>query len=229
MLESVSVIIAAAGSSSRTGGIKKQFMEIEGIPIIVRSVRKFQTLRQVREIIIVTAKQDVGLVKGLCQGFQLEKVKEIVEGGNTRQQSVFNGFEHCDGSCDLLAVHDAARPFVRTEDIERVFKAATRSGAALLGVPVKDTIKIVQNGIVKDTPERPSLYQAQTPQVFSMELYGKWIAEALRMGLDFTDDCQLAEASGAVVAMVDGSYENIKITTPEDIIIAKHWAREEAK
>lgn len=225
MSEKVSAIIVAAGSSSRTGGIKKQYMELEGIPVLVRSIEKFSNLEQVKEIIVITGESDIQYVENLCRKYDFSKVKKIVPGGATRQQSVFNGVSHCCKNCGLIAIHDAARPFVKTSDILRVFEQAEKHGAAILGAPVKDTIKKVKNNIIVETPDRSTLFHAQTPQVFKAGLYHSLVQNS--EGLDYTDDCQLAEAAGVNVAMVIGSHDNIKITTPEDIIIARYLAKEE--
>jgi 2-C-methyl-D-erythritol 4-phosphate cytidylyltransferase len=129
--------------------------------------------------------------------------------------------------CAYIAIHDGARPLISPADIEKVIAAARKTGAATLGVPVKDTIKTVENGIITDTPERAKLWQTQTPQVFRRDLYENAMALAAQQGKDYTDDCQLIEAAGQPVTMTEGSYRNIKLTTPEDFLIAEAFLRAE--
>ena len=223
----VSAILVAAGNSTRTGGVKKQFLKIRGVPVVVRSVAKLQHTPEVGEILVVTKREDIELVKQLLADAGLDKVRQVVAGGETRQQSVLNGLVHCDPNAELVAIHDAARPFVAVADIQKVIDDARRYRAATLGVPVKDTVKVVQCGVITSTPERSSLYLTQTPQVFEASLYREAAFSAQREGLDLTDDCQLVERMGVPVHMTEGSYENIKITTPDDIRLSRVLAEEE--
>ena len=151
----------------------------------------------------------------------ITKLKECTTGGATRQESVINGIRCISKGIQLVAIHDGARPLVKPEHIEKVIKDASVFGGATLGVPVKDTIKTVDGGLIIDTPPRSSLYITQTPQIFKRDLYFEGVDFALEHGLDFTDDCQLVEAIGGKVAMTVGDYTNIKITTPEDIKLAE--------
>ena len=152
---------------------------------------------------------------------QLKKCSAIVPGGATRQESVLNGVRAASKETKLFAIHDGARPLVKPEHIAAVIHDAEVFGGATLGVPVKDTIKVVNDGLIVDTPYRPNLYSTQTPQVFQKRIYFEAVDFALEHHLDFTDDCQLAEAINCKVYMTVGDYTNLKITTPEDIFIAR--------
>ncbi len=215
-----SVIIVSAGNSSRMNGTDKQFSEINNIPVVIHSMLAFEKCESVSEIIVSTKRDNIENIKNLAKIFNITKLSHVVEGGKTRQESVFNGIRKISDSSGYIAVHDGARPLVKPEHIEKTISDARVFGGAVLGVPVKDTIKTVSGGLITDTPPRSSLYITQTPQVFKRSLYMRGMEFALRNYLDFTDDCQLAEAIGAKVFMTTGDYTNIKITTPEDILIA---------
>ncbi|MBP5581092.1 MAG: 2-C-methyl-D-erythritol 4-phosphate cytidylyltransferase, partial [Ruminococcus sp.] len=159
---------------------------------------------------------DIPAIQAEAEAAGITKLAACTTGGFTRQESVFNGVRKISKDTELVAIHDGARPLVKSEHIEKVIKDASVFGGATLGVPVKDTIKTVDGGLIIDTPPRSSLYITQTPQIFKRRLYFEGIDFALEHGLDFTDDCQLVEAIGGKVAMTVGDYTNIKITTPED-------------
>lgn len=216
-----SVIIVAAGSSTRMQGTDKQLAEIGGIPVIARSMLAFEKCESVIEIIVVTRDDRIETVKSLAEKYGITKLSCVVPGGNTRQESVMNGVRKISDEGKMIAVHDGARPLVTPENIERTIADARVFSGAVLGVPVKDTIKVVSDGLITDTPPRSSLYITQTPQVFKRTVYLRAVEFAQRNYLDFTDDCQLAEAIGVKVCMTVGDYKNIKITTPEDIAIAE--------
>ncbi len=216
-----SAIVVAAGNASRMGGLDKQFLCIGGIPVLIRSLQKFEACPSVCEVVVVTKEESIPLLHQLTVEYQLQKIRTIVTGGKTRQQSVEKGLREISAQSRLVAIHDGARPFVRPEDIEACIALARETGAATLGVPVKDTIKQIDgNGKIIATPDRQSLYLTQTPQVFFAADYKKAMEKALALAQDFTDDCQLLENLGIPVRMVKGSYSNIKITTPEDLAIA---------
>ncbi len=222
----VSVIIVSAGKSTRMGGINKQFLELSGIPVLIRSIMAFDEIENVSEIIVVTNKDSVSETEKMIEGFSFKKPIKVTDGGETRQQSVFNGFRLVSDDSDFVTIHDGARPLVSENAIKCVIKDAQAHGASTLGVPVKDTIKVVENGFISDTPERSKLFIAQTPQTFEKALYKKGIENALENSMDFTDDCQLIEAIGVKVFMTIGDYSNIKITTPEDIRLAEFFLSE---
>ena len=179
-----------------------------------------------KEIVIVARESDIDAIKAEAEAAGITKLAQCTTGGNTRQESVINGIKKISKDSEFVAVHDGARPLVKPEHIEKAIKDASVFGGATLGVPVKDTIKNVDDGIITDTPPRKFLYITQTPQVFKRNLYFEGIDFALEHGLDFTDDCQLVEAIGGKVAMTTGDYSNIKITTPEDIAIAEVLLRQ---
>lgn len=217
----VSAIIACAGCYSRMNGINKQLFELDGIPVAVRSMLAFQQVDEISEIIISAREDDIDEYKCLAEKYRVTKLKAVVKGGETRQQSVFNAYKEVSKETRYVAVHDGARPLVSGECIKRCIKDASVFGGAVLGVPVKDTIKNVDGGLIIDTPDRSKLYITQTPQIFRKDIYVKGINFANDHNLEFTDDCQLAEAVGAKVAMTLSDYSNIKLTTPEDIAIAE--------
>lgn len=216
-----SAVIVCAGNSTRMGGINKILLPLGKSTVIGNTMLAFQNTESIKEIIIVSRPQDFDAIKSEAEKLGISKLKMCVEGGSTRQESVSNGVKHVSRDTDFIAVHDGARPLVKPEHIENVIKDASVFGSATLGVAVKDTIKVVSDGLIVDTPYRPSLYITQTPQVFRKKIYFEGIDFALEHGLDFTDDCQLVEAIGYKVYMTAGDYTNIKITTPEDIKIAE--------
>ncbi len=220
-MKKVSVIIAAAGTGTRMGGISKPLLEICGKPVIIYSMEVFEALTEVSEIIVSAREEIAEEIKRLSDKYNITKLTQIVRGGETRQQSVVNGLKAVSKETELVAVHDAARPLIKAEFVKQCIRDAEVFGAAALGVPVKDTLKVVSGGLVTDTPDRNSLYIVQTPQIFKKELYVKGVNFALEHGLDFTDDCQLAEAVGGKVYISKSDYANIKITTPEDLDIAE--------
>lgn len=221
MENDTSVIIVSAGKSSRMDGINKQFLQLGNMPVIGMSMKAFQECKSVKEIVVVTKSEDIEKVESISTSLNITKLKSITIGGNTRQESVINGCKKVSEGTTLISIHDGARPLVLPKDIEQCISNARVYGSATLGVPVKDTIKVVDDHLIVDTPYRPSLYVTQTPQTFKKSIYFRGIEFAERNHLDFTDDCQLAEAMGYKVYMTVGNYSNIKITTPEDVPIAE--------
>ena len=217
----VSAIIACAGSFTRMNGVNKQLIELDGIPVAIRSMLAFEQLDEVTEIIVSVRENDIDEYKQLAENYGITKLKAVVKGGETRQQSIFNAYKEVSKETRFVAVHDGARPLVSLDNIKQCIKDASIFGGAVLGVPVKDTIKYVDGGLITDTLDRRKLYITQTPQIFRKDIYVKGINFANDHDLDFTDDCQLAEAVGAKIAMTESSYSNIKITTPEDIALAE--------
>ena len=213
-------IVLGAGSGTRMKSKKnKMLLEIMGKTVLQRSVEAFLHLPEVDEIIVTAREEELDEYIAL---FENEDKVSFVIGGATRQESVKNAVEMID-EAELILIHDGARPFVREEDIRKTVEAAKKYKAAALGVPVKDTIKVVdKNGFVRKTPDRSKLYAVQTPQIFDFEIYKEAMRRVEKSGADYTDDCQLIEAAGGKVKMVVGSYDNIKITTPEDIALSEH-------
>lgn len=217
-----SVVIVAAGKSSRMGGIDKQMLEIDGMPVLVRTIKAFENSVLVDEIVIVTQEQKIPWLKTQLDIFGIEKVTNIVSGADTRQASVKRGIESCREDSEYFAIHDGARPLISTGCIDRCIEDAFEYEASFPAVPVKDTIKSIDSeGFVTGTPDRSTLYITQTPQVFKADIYKEALKKATESGKDYTDDCQLFESVGKRVHMVMGEYTNIKITTPEDIVLAK--------
>ena len=217
---SISAIIVCGGSSSRMNGVNKLLLPLGNTNVAGRSMLAFEQCPEVGDIVVVCRERDRKELENTAEKLGIAKLRGFAEGGGTRQESVFSGLKKISPETSLIAVHDGARPLVKPEQIVRTACDAEVFGAAVLGVPVKDTIKVVNDGLITDTPYRPSLYITQTPQIFKRRIYFEAVDFALEHGLDFTDDCQLAEAIGVKVCMTEGGYENIKITTPEDIKIA---------
>lgn len=196
----------------------KLLLEFLGKTVIERSVEAFLNISDVDEVIVTVREQDLETFSELITD---ERVTFVI-GGDTRQQSVKNAVDTID-SADLIIIHDGARPLVREQDIENTIIAAKTFGAAAVGVPVKDTIKVVDgDGVIVDTPDRSTLFAVQTPQIFGFNAYKAALQKALDDGKDFTDDCRLIEYAGGKVRMVEGDYSNIKITTPDDIAVAEN-------
>ncbi len=212
-------VIVAAGSASRMRGVDKIMADLEGQPVIVRSVRAFQECDAVREIVIVTRPELLVPIMDLCHTFS--KVKAVVAGGDTRQQSVMNGLSALSSRVQLAAIADGARPLVTWQLIDRVVRAAHTYGAAVPAIPVKDTIKQTQGGVVTQTPDRKTLCAAQTPQVFDIALLRGALKKAEKEKWEVTDDCSAVEHVGFTVKVVEGDERNIKITTPMDLKIAR--------
>lgn len=220
-MQDTSAIIVCAGNASRMQGLNKILLPLGQTTVAGCAMLAFQQCERIAEIIIVARPCDHEALRKTAEADNITKLKTITEGGNTRQESVMKGLEQVSEGTKLIAIHDGARPLVKPMHIEKVIKDAQVFGGATLGVPVKDTIKIVNDSLITDTPYRPSLYITQTPQVFKKIVYFKAVQFAVDHELDFTDDCQLAEAIGCKVYMTTGDYTNIKITTPEDIEIAQ--------
>ncbi len=223
----VSVIVVCGGSSSRMGGVDKMLYEVKGIPVCIRSCLKFQSNKNISDIVIVTKAENILKMQQLCETFKLTKVTDIIEGGNCRQQSVANGLKQISSDTDIILIHDGARPFVTNECIERVIEKAREYSAVTCAVPLKDTVKTVRDdGLVTATPERSTLQSVQTPQGFKFELYKSAVESNLENLEKFTDDCSIVEAFGFPVYTCLGDYKNIKITTAEDLKIAEIFAED---
>ena len=216
-----SAVIVCAGNSTRMGGVNKILLPLGERLVIGVTMQAFESCPEISEIVIVAREADIPAIKQEAESAGITKLKVCTPGGATRQESVINGMRCISDETELVAIHDGARPLVKPEHISKVIKDASVFGGATLGVPVKDTIKTVEGGLITDTPPRKFLYITQTPQIFKRRLYFEGIDFALEHGLDFTDDCQLVEAIGGKIAMTVGDYTNIKITTPEDINIAE--------
>lgn len=212
-------VIVAAGSASRMGGIDKVMAELGGEPMVVRTVRVFEECDAVKEIVIVTRQDLIVPIMSLCSGFR--KVTAVVAGGRERSASVNAGLNALSSKVKLVAVHDGARPLITWQVIDRVVRAANSYGAAAPAVPVKDTIKTVQGGVVMETPDRNMLQAVQTPQVFDFDILRGALKKADEDGLQLTDDCSAVEHLGIRVKIVEGHEHNLKVTTQTDLAIAR--------
>ncbi len=223
----ISAVIVAAGSSSRMGeGVNKQLLMIDDMPVVAKSIHAFECNEAVKEIMVVTRMENIMDIAAMAKEYSFSKLREVVAGGDTRQESVAKGIASASTDAEYYLIHDGARPLVSQECISHVIEDALHHGAATAGVPVKDTIKRVDaNGLVRETPDRSVLYITQTPQMFKADLYRQVFSRAQREGLNFTDDCQLFEKAGYPVCMSAGDYTNIKITTPEDVLFAQLLAQ----
>ena len=212
-------VIVAAGTASRMGGIDKVMAPLQGEPMICRTVRTFQNCDAVKEIVIVTRQDLILPIQNLCREYG--KVKAVVAGGSSRQESVSLGLNALSSKVKLVAVQDGARPLITWEVIDRTVRAAHSYGAAAPAVPVKDTVKVVEGGLVKNTPDRSTLRAVQTPQVFALELLRGALKKAKEDNAEVTDDCSAVERLGMSVRIVEGDERNIKVTTPMDLKIAQ--------
>ena len=224
-LKRCGAVIVAAGSASRMGGIDKVMAPLNGEPMIVRTVRAFQNCDAISEIVVVTREDLILPITSLCSG--MDKVQAVVAGGSSRQESVHLGLNALSGKCKLAAIHDGARPLISWQVIDRVVRAANTYGAAAPAIPVKDTIKVVQGGVVKETPDRASLQAVQTPQVFDFDILRGALKKAKQDGAQVTDDCSAVERIGLTVKIVEGEERNLKVTTPLDLKIAQLLLEEE--
>lgn len=218
-------VIVAAGSSRRMGA-DKLFLPLAGIPVIVRTLLQFQACDSIDEIIVVTREDKLTEVADYCKRYGVTKVTKILQGGKERVESSAAGVFEADRHSGYIAISDGARPFVTPELIADTVNAAKKFGAAAPAVPVKDTIKTAENGVVTDTPDRSKLFAIQTPQIFSADIIKGALTKAIRENIPVTDDCSAVEAMGHPVHLVDGSYRNIKITTQEDMIISRAYLAE---
>ena len=218
----VTAIIVAAGNSTRMGGnISKQFISIKEKMVIEHTLTAFENCNVIDEVVIVARQQDIAKIKELSSNC-FKKVKAITTGGDTRGDSVSNGIKASSANTTHFAIHDGARPMIKVSDIESVVNTAFKVKSATLGVMVKDTIKAVNDeNTVVSTPNRDALRSIQTPQVFERDLYTFALENAGDNAINFTDDCALIENMGGEVEVVKGSDENIKLTTPLDVIIAE--------
>ena len=201
------------------GGIDKVMAQLGGDPMIARTARQFQNCDAISEIVIVTREDLILPISGLCK--DMDKVKAVVAGGSSRQESVSLGLNALSDKVRLAAIHDGARPLITWQVIDRVVRAANTYGAAAPAVPVKDTIKVVEGRVVKSTPDRATLFAVQTPQVFDFDLLRGALAKAKTENAQVTDDCSAVERMGMSVKIVEGAERNLKVTTPMDLKIAE--------
>ncbi len=216
----LSAIILAAGVGKRLKtSVPKPLVEICRKPVIIYSLESFNKHPDIDEIIVVTSAQNKAAISRVIKKCSFKKIKLLCLGGKRRQDSVYNGLKAVSQSSNWVLIHDSARPFVSRKFITKVISAAKKTGSAILGVPVKATIKSAKEGFLVDyTVDRSNLWEIQTPQVFKKELIFK--AYNRYNKVNFTDDASLVEKLGKKIKIVQGSYENIKITTREDLVFA---------
>lgn len=219
-------VIVAAGSSQRMGGEDKQLIELCGVPVLARSMTAFQKCPVIAEIVVVTKASSIETVRRMAAEYGIDKLTAVVEGGASRAESVRNGVAAVSAGVEFVAIHDGARPLVTPEDIARCAADAFRCGGAVLAVPVTDTVKYGRkNGFVEYTPAREKLFAAQTPQIFDLEIYRAAMERAFRELSDWTDDSRVFENDGRRVFLTPGSRRNIKITSPEDVLVAEAFLK----
>ncbi len=216
------VVVVAAGRSTRMGATDKTFAPIHGVPLIVHTLRRLAASDVVARIVLVVAAESVARAQRLAQDYALPRIAAVCPGGARRQDSVHAGLRALP-DCRWVAIHDGARPGVDAAMLSAGLDAARQWGAAIAAVPVKDTIKVVGGaGLVSDTPPRDALRAAQTPQIFN---YALLLSAHRNATQDYTDDAAMVEAMGRPVATFPGSYDNLKVTTPEDLALAAHVLR----
>ena len=223
---SCGAVIVAAGSASRMAGVDKVMADLGGELLLVRTVRAFQQTAVIGEIVVVTRPDLLEPVAEACRRAGLAKVKTVIAGGATRQASVALGLAALSAPA-LAAVQDGARPLVTPELIDRVVRAAHAYGAAAPAVPVRDTIKVARGGLVERTPDRSALAAVQTPQVFDYDLLQAALNQADKEHAVVTDDCSAVERLGMKVKLVEGEERNFKVTTRQDLLLARALLQEE--
>ena len=222
-------IIVAAGSANRMNGIDKMMADLAGEPVLLHTLRTFNQCRRIDEIVVVTREDLMLDVEAICREHNLDKVHYVILGGDERSDSVMAGLDCIADRAGLVAIHDGARPLVSEEIIVNTIELAAATGAAAPAVPMKDTVKVAKNGVVELTPDRSTLVAIQTPQVFDLDLVRGALFQARQGGVPVTDDCSAVERIGMKVHLSEGSYENLKITTPMDLILAEAILERRAK
>lgn len=219
MRKTCAAVIVAAGSATRMQGIDKMLVPLAGVPVVLRSVRALAASDCIDSLVIVTRTECMETLRTLCA--EVSKPVTVVAGGASRPESVLAGLAALPEGTELAAIHDGARPLVTQAVIAEAVEAAGCCGAAAPAVPVHDTIKQAENGLVRATPERKTLFAVQTPQVFDVKLLKTVLRAAMERGIALTDDCSAVEAAGKAVVLTQGCEENLKITTPVDLTLAE--------
>ena len=219
----IPVIVVAAGSSSRMGGLDKLFATVGGMPVIARTLLRFERSPYISRIILVSREDGIINMQLICEKYFITKLADIVAGGSTRQESVMCGINRLNTSEDKVLISDGARPFVTERIIEDCVETLNKHDGCLTAIKVNDTVKSVDDSRVRATVDRSKLYLAQTPQGITVSVY----KEALKKGdFLFTDDVSVLETVGADISVVEGDYKNIKITTPKDLELAEVFVKE---
>lgn len=221
-----SVIVPAAGASSRMEGRDKLFEPLGDIPVLARTLLQVNACQLADEIIIPARREDIGRIAAMMTTYGIDKISRIIPGGASRGESVRIALGECSREAELIAVHDGARPLAGTQLIERCIRMGARTRACIAALPVKDTVKQVYDGIIAATPPRDTLYAAQTPQVFDAALLKAAYEKAAQDAKSYTDDSAAVEALGKHVFLCEGEASNLKITEPCDLIIAERLLEE---
>ncbi|MCU6702722.1 2-C-methyl-D-erythritol 4-phosphate cytidylyltransferase [Muriventricola aceti] len=216
-----SAVIVAAGSARRMEGIDKVLAPLGELPVLVHTIYSFQDCPRFDEIVVVTREDLLVEVSRICKDFQLDKVSKVVVGGRERTDSVLAGLREVRPDADLIAIHDGARPLAPQQVLEEVVERAAETGAAAPAIPVTDTVKRAREGLIEETVDRSELWTVQTPQVFEAGLIRAAVEKAVVDGESLTDECGAVERLGMKVSLTTGSKENIKITTPFDLILGE--------
>ena len=219
--KSVAAVIPAAGSASRMKGKDKLFLELEGLPVIIRTLNTFEKHPEIVEIVIPTRADAVDNIKELCVKYGITKATKVICGGATRAESVLAGLRAVDKKCKYVAIHDGARPFVTENIISDTIAAARKYHAAAPMVPIVDTVKEKDGCFTSKTVDRDTICAIQTPQIFDRELILGALYNAVEKDLPITDDCSAVEIIGGRIALTQGDVFNRKITTPEDLVFAR--------
>jgi len=221
-------LIPAAGTGSRIGGSRaKQFLELGGIPIIIHTLRRFEDCESIHQTVVVLPAEDVSGFLELATKYKIRKIVRVVAGGSERQESVSKGLHAITSpKAEIVVVHDGVRPFVTIAQIIETVEKASEVGAAIVALPVTDTVKEVDDGLIARTLDRKRIYLAQTPQAFRIDLLREAHRKAAEANLLATDDAALVERLGASVAVVEGTAQNIKITRKSDLALAEMILKE---
>lgn len=214
-------VVPAAGSSTRMAGRDKILLPLGEQPVLVHTLRALELCPHITEIVVVTRRDLIVPIGQLCRDCGFQKVTKVIPGGETRTRSVLNGVGEVSKEAELIAIHDGARPLVSQMVLDTVITRAAQCGAAAPAVPVKDTVKRAKNGVVEATLDRSELFAIQTPQVFQADLIRTALTRAVEDGAELTDDCGAVERLGIGVALTQGDYRNLKVTTPEDMAVAE--------
>lgn len=214
-----SIVIVASGNSSRMGE-NKLLIDIYGMPVIEKTIQAFVKHNLITEIILVCRQVDILEFSQICNNYVKKKNIKIVAGGNTRTESALNGINACEENTDFIGIHDGARPLINEETITNVITNCYQTNACIPVVPVKDTIKAIVGGICIEEYDREKLFSVQTPQFFSANVIKEATTKAIVENLTFTDDSSLVKHYNNAIYTVEGDYDNIKITTKEDVALA---------
>ncbi len=221
------MVVAAAGASTRMGGENKMLTHLGGMPVLMRTLLAIDRTELVDEIVVATREELLLEVADICAHAGIRKPVKVVKGGETRTESVLAAAMECDAKTELIAVHDGARPLALPQEMDQLIRLGAKTYAVAPAVPLNDTVKVAdENGLVKSTPDRSSLYAVQTPQVFQADILKAALQALQNSGDTATDDCAAVERLGKEVYLTEGNRENIKITTPVDLTVAEAILRQ---